>query len=172
MGWIYAVQVKLWSMMIGLEFYVIGDESFICTNNLLTPYSGHGLGPWKDTFNFYLSSMHQYIQCSFALIVQHWGILWCLIQIEFSNWTKILMVLAKLHNFCIDKSDVPLWERFSADILDGDELDAMMYEDFIDEEELHYITPRRSNTRCKNHFRVLLEKKGLNRPNYNMNSRA
>ncbi len=27
------------------ELYVIGDEAFVCTNNFLTPYSGHGLGP-------------------------------------------------------------------------------------------------------------------------------
>jgi hypothetical protein len=49
---IHVVQVKLWSMMIGFLFYVIGDEAFACTNNFLTPYSGCGLGPWNDAFNF------------------------------------------------------------------------------------------------------------------------
>ena len=29
------------------DFYVIGDEAFVCTNNFLTPYSGCGLGPWR-----------------------------------------------------------------------------------------------------------------------------
>jgi hypothetical protein len=93
-----------WSM----EFYVIGDKAFVCTNNFLTPYSGCGLGPWTDAFDFYLSSMCQCIERSFALTVQHWGILWCLFQIEFSGWTKVLMAPAKLHNFCIDEGDVPL----------------------------------------------------------------
>jgi hypothetical protein len=48
----------------------------------------------------------------------------------------------------------------------------MLNEDFLDEEERHYITTHRSGTRRHNHFRVLLEEKGLRRPNYNMNSRA
>ncbi|MFO0447033.1 MAG: hypothetical protein ACK51L_05105, partial [bacterium] len=47
-----------------------GDEAFVCTNNFLTPYSGRGLGPWKDAFNFYLSSMRQCVERSFALLVQ------------------------------------------------------------------------------------------------------
>ncbi len=82
------------------------------------------------------------------------------------------MVLAKLQNFCIDEGDIPLRERFHADILDGDEFDVMLNEDFLDEEELHYITSCRSGTRRRNRFRVLLEEKGLRRPHYNMNSRA
>ena len=154
------------------DFYVIGDEAFVCTNNFLTPYSGCGLGPWKDAFNFYLFSMHKCIEHLCALLVQHWGILWHLIQIEFSGWTKVLMVLAKLHNFCIDEGDVPLRERFHADIWDRDEFDVMLNEDFLDEEELHYITSCRYGTHLHNHFRVLLEEKGLDRPHYYMNSRA
>jgi hypothetical protein len=82
------------------------------------------------------------------------------------------MVLGKLHNFCIDEGDVPLRERFHADILNGDEFDVMLNEDLLDEEELHYITSRRSGTRRRNRFRVLLEEKGLRAPHYNMNSRA
>jgi hypothetical protein len=46
------------------DFYVIGDEAFVCTtNNFLTPYSGHGLGPWKDAFNF------SYLPCGNVLNV-------------------------------------------------------------------------------------------------------
>jgi hypothetical protein len=39
------------------DFYVIGDEAFVCTNNLLTPYSGNGLGCWMVAFKVYLFSM-------------------------------------------------------------------------------------------------------------------
>jgi hypothetical protein len=116
--------------------------------------------------------MYQCIELLFSLLVQHWGILWRPFQIEFSGWTKILMVLAKLHNFCIDEADVPLQESYLADILDGDVFDVMMNEDFIDEEELHYLTSGRSGTHCHNCFRVILEEKGLCQPQYSMNSRA
>jgi hypothetical protein len=82
------------------------------------------------------------------------------------------MVLAKLHNFCTDEGDVPLWERYHADILDGDEFDVIMNNDAIDEEELHYIRSCRSGECRPNCFRVILEEKGLRRPQYNMNCRA
>jgi hypothetical protein len=72
------------------NYYVIGDEAFVCTNNFLTPYSGCGLGLWRDAYNLYLSSMRQCIEWSFVLLVQHWGILWCPFQFEFSSWTTVL----------------------------------------------------------------------------------
>jgi hypothetical protein len=103
--------------------------------------------------------MRQFIECSFALLVQHWGILWHPIQIEFSGWTKVLMALAKLRNFCIDESDIPLRERFHADVVEGDEFDVMLNEHFLDEEEQYYITTHRSSTRRHNRFKVLLEEK-------------
>jgi hypothetical protein len=83
------------------DFYVIGDEAFVCTHNFLTPYNGHGLGPWKDAFTFYLSSMRQCVERSFALLVLHWGIWWRPLQFDFSCWTKVLTALAKLHNFAL-----------------------------------------------------------------------
>jgi hypothetical protein len=32
------------------QFFIIGDEAFSCCNQLLVPYSGRGLGSWKDLF--------------------------------------------------------------------------------------------------------------------------
>jgi hypothetical protein len=82
------------------------------------------------------------------------------------------MAVAKLHNFCIDESDVPLRERHHDDVLDGDVFDVMLNEDYIDHEELNYVVSRSTGTHRLNHFRVILEQKGLCRPQYNMNSRA
>ncbi len=69
------------------------------------------------------------------------------------------MALAKLHNFCIAESDTLLRERFHPDVVEGDELDTMLNEDFLDEEEQHFITTHRSGTCHHNFFRVLLEEK-------------
>jgi hypothetical protein len=44
------------------RFFLIGDEAFTCTNVLLVPYSGRGLGAWKDSFNYHLSVMRQCIE--------------------------------------------------------------------------------------------------------------
>lgn len=38
------------------KYFVIGDEAFVNTPQFLVPWSGRGLGPWKDSFNYYLSS--------------------------------------------------------------------------------------------------------------------
>jgi hypothetical protein len=154
------------------DFYVIGDEAFVCTNNFLTPYSGRGLGPWKDAFNFYLSSMRQCVERSFALLVQRWGILWRPLQFNFSCWTKVLMALAKLHNFCIDENDIPIRQRFHEDILEGDQFDVITNEVILDEDAQRFLTTCRTGHRRRNNFRALLEEKGLRRPNYNINSRA
>jgi hypothetical protein len=82
------------------------------------------------------------------------------------------MAVAKLHNFCIDESDVPLRERYHDDVLEGDVFNVLLNEDLIVEEELNNVTSCRTGTRCRNRFRVILEEKGLCRPQYNMNSRA
>jgi hypothetical protein len=154
------------------DFYVIGDEAFVCTNNFLTPHSGSGLGPWKDAFSFYLSSMRQCVEQSFALLIQRWGILWRPFQFDFSCWTKVLMAKAKLHNYCIDETDVPVRQRFQKDVLEGDQFDVITNEVFLDEEEQHFLTTHQTgNRRCKN-LRALLEEKGLRRPDYNISSRA
>jgi hypothetical protein len=101
--------------------------------------------------------MWQCIECSFALLVQNWDILWHPIEVEFSGWTKVLMALAKLHSFCIDESDVPLRERFHEDVVEGDEFDVMLNV-FLDEGEharasstflnKYYINKKRRNNEC------------------------
>ncbi len=47
------------------QFFLIGDEAFSCVNQFLVPYSGRGLGTWKDSFNFHLSAMRQVIEAQF-----------------------------------------------------------------------------------------------------------
>jgi hypothetical protein len=80
------------------------------------------------------------------------------------------MALAKLHNFCIDESDVPLRERHHDDVLDRDIFDVMLNDDYIDHEELNNIASCRTGTRRRNRFRVILEQKGLCRPQYKIKS--
>jgi hypothetical protein len=96
------------------DFYIIGDEAFSCTDQLLVPYGGRGLGVWKDSFNYHLSSMRQCIERAFALYVQRWGIVWRALRTDFNRWPLVLTVCAKLHNFCIDRQ-VPLCRGRSAE---------------------------------------------------------
>lgn len=43
------------------KYYFIGDEAFACGPQMLSPWPGRGIGEWKDSFNYHLSSMRQCI---------------------------------------------------------------------------------------------------------------
>ena len=60
------------------EYYIIGDEVFNYSDQLLTLRSGYGLDQWKDSFNFHLSSMQQCSERAFARLTQKCGIFWCI----------------------------------------------------------------------------------------------
>ena len=74
----------------------------MCSDTLLTPWSGRGLSLDKDAFNFYLSSMRQCIERSFGLMFARWGIFRRSLQCQAKRWALVVEVCAKLHNFCID----------------------------------------------------------------------
>ena len=148
-------------------FFVIGDEAFNCTEKFLVPYSGRGLEVWKDSFNFHLSVMRQCIERAFAILTQRWGVLWREIKCSYYKWPLLLTVLAKLHNYCVDKS-IPLnVARLYEDEERDDEPDVILNSQ--DPEEP--VTAGYSTTRAN--FTRDLEDKGKRRPNYAaMNSRA
>ncbi len=103
------------------QYYFIGDEAFINTNNFLTPWSGHGIGVARDSFNFHLSVMRQCIERAFGILVRRWGIFWRPLSVGFERWRVVLRVCAKLHNLCIDGGIV----HFTTDPLDVQVGDAM-----------------------------------------------
>ena len=85
------------------EFYIIGDEAFVTGPQFLTPWSGHGIGRAKDTFNYNLSAMRQCIERAFGIMTKRWGIFWRPLVCGFKHWPEIITVCAKLHNFCVDE---------------------------------------------------------------------
>lgn len=154
------------------EFYVVGDEAFICTNNFLTPYSGRGLGPWKDSFNYHLSAMRQCVERSFALLIQRWGILQRPLRCEFKRWTALLSACAKLHNFCIDLNVPVTRERLEEDIEDQDNVDVVLNADVLDPEDAWIVEAMAAGRRRRNNFKRLFEENGIRRPRHSVNSRA
>ena len=92
------------------RFYVIGDDAFDISLQLLTPYAGHGLGEWKDSYNYHLSAMRQCIERAFGILTQRWGVFWRPLRCSQDRWSDVAMVCAKLHNLCIDKN-IPVAPR-------------------------------------------------------------
>ena len=109
--------------MLPLDFYIVGDEAFTCSNQLLVPWSGRGLDEWKDSFNYHLSVMRQCIERAFALLTNRWGIFWRPLRCAYKRWSLICMVCAKLHNYCIDMGEgkpSDIYMRRDEDHEDGD----------------------------------------------------
>jgi hypothetical protein len=63
--------------LLPIRYFLIGDDAFVCHNQFLTPYSDTGLNCWKDSFNYYSSSMmRQCIERAFGMLTKRWGIFW------------------------------------------------------------------------------------------------
>jgi hypothetical protein len=102
-------------------FYAVGDEAFVCTDTLLTPWSGRGLSREKDSFSFFLSSMRQCIERAFGVFLGRWGIFRRPLTFGANKRGLVLGVCAKLHNFAIKHDEAKAEPPLSADIQVGDE---------------------------------------------------
>ena len=102
-------------------YYGIGDEAFICSDTLLTPWSGRGLEQNKDSFNFLLSAMRQCIERAFGVFVGRWGLFRRPLVFGASKWGLVTGVCAKLHNYCIRQGESDPGPPLSTDMQVGDD---------------------------------------------------
>jgi hypothetical protein len=74
---------------------------------MATPFSAVSGGS-KDAYNFHQSQVCIQIECAFGMLTHRWAILCSAIPMNISLKKTITLViaLAKLHNFCIDKTDL------------------------------------------------------------------
>lgn len=85
------------------EFWIAGDEAYVCTESLITPFPASQASDWEDAFNFWHSSLRMHVEQSFGMLVAKWRIL---LQLNFDvdvN-TRVICLAMKLHNFCIENS--------------------------------------------------------------------
>jgi DDE superfamily endonuclease len=152
------------------DYYIIGDEAFKCTDQFLVPWSGTGLGLWKDSFNFHLSRMRQVIERSFGVLTRRWGIFWRPLDVAFNKWSLIATVCAKLHNFCLD-NNVPIADRAECDNFVGDEWEVVL--NLSDVDETQEAPNRRPGGERRQRFTRMFQQEGIVRPRYaSMNSRS
>ena len=87
--------------------YVIGDNAYICTEHLLTPFSGEERKEKaKDAYNFYLSQIRMRIEMAFGRLTSKWRILKRPLQVRLKNVGALFLCITRLHNFCINEGEV------------------------------------------------------------------
>ena len=89
--------------------FVIGDNAYVCSETLLTPFSGREKNdPSKDAFNFYLSQLRIRIEQTFGLMTGRWRILRQPLQMKLRNAAKVFMCITRLYNFCINEGNISM----------------------------------------------------------------
>ena len=79
--------------------FVVGDNAYICSETLLTPFSGVDKeDPAKDAFNFYLSQLRIHIEQTFGLMTGKRRFLRQPLQTHLDKVGEIFMCITKLHN--------------------------------------------------------------------------
>jgi hypothetical protein len=98
--------------------HLIGDNAYTNTPYMATPYPAT-TGGSKDAYNYYLSQLRIRVECSFGMLVHRWGILRKPIPscISIKKTTALVMCLCRLHNFCIDQSDIKISSNTGGDDL-------------------------------------------------------
>jgi hypothetical protein len=82
---------------------VLGDNAYICTEHLLTPFSGDNkLDPALDTFNFYCSQLRVTVERSIGLLVQRWQIFKKPMVTRLATVSAAIQCGTRLHNFIIE----------------------------------------------------------------------
>jgi hypothetical protein len=81
---------------------LFGDNAYVCTDNMITPYTNVREGT-KDDFNFFQSQLRINIECAFGVLVQRWPILRRPLpsKLGVKKQPSLVMALCKLHSFCI-----------------------------------------------------------------------
>jgi DDE superfamily endonuclease len=97
---------KLENNILAPGLCLFGDNAYLNTPYMATPYAAVS-GGTKDSYNFYHSQLRIRVECCFGILTHRWSILQSAIPMKVSikKTVSLVIVLAKLHNFCIDNKD-------------------------------------------------------------------
>jgi hypothetical protein len=85
-------------------YCVIADCAYTATEKLVLIFRGDMARiPRNDVFNFYASQLRIRIEMAFGLMVQKWGILSRPLRIKIRKVKKLIIAVARLHNYCINR---------------------------------------------------------------------
>ena len=111
--------------VLGDKWLIVGDDAFVCRNNVITPYVRKELSRAQRNYNYFLSVNRQAVERTFALWKWKWGLFWRPLLINDANIKRVIETTCRLHNLCIDVNrggslddyihhDDIFWQRLSA----------------------------------------------------------
>jgi DDE superfamily endonuclease len=85
-------------------YCVIGDCAYTPSENLVPIFRAEqAIIAKNDNFNFFASQLRIRIEMAFGLMVKKWAILSRPLSIKLKNIKRLILCIAKLHNFCINE---------------------------------------------------------------------
>ena len=97
--------------------YIIGDNAYVCSEHLLTPFAGAARQERKhDNYNFYVSQLQIQIKMAFGWMTEKWQILRKPLQTSLRNTGKVFLTITWLHNFCITEGDIDMTTSQDVDL--------------------------------------------------------
>ncbi len=85
-------------------YFVVGDNAYVCTEHLLTPFCGNNHAiPDNDAYNFYLSQLRIRVEMAFGLLKTKWRSLRLPLQLPLKDAALVFHVCCLIHNYCINE---------------------------------------------------------------------
>jgi hypothetical protein len=86
--------------------WIAVDAAYVCDNGLLTPWSKGQLmdgeeGLFRDSFNYFHSSLRIHVEQNFGMLDARFGIIWRPLRFNITRVGPIISSCMKLHNFYI-----------------------------------------------------------------------
>jgi DDE superfamily endonuclease len=88
-------------------YWIAGDAASDCGSGLVVPWSKGQLldekdGLFRDSFNYFHSSLRIHVEQAFGMLVSRFGVLWKPIRFDITRVAQIVSSCMRLHNYCID----------------------------------------------------------------------
>jgi hypothetical protein len=152
---------SLWNSIQNLPIgkFVIGDNAYGCSENLLTPFAGSQKDvPKNNAYNFYVSQLRIRIEMAFGLLVTKWRVLKSPIQVPIGRIGNLFLSITRMHNYCINESN------FNEHNNSLCELEKSLF--IPSDNTTTYLV---GNSLMREIIVENLQEQGLHRPEYNLN---
>ena len=106
------LKLRKWLDNLPPEYFVVGDNAYTLTDNLLIPFSGSSKSSlYNSVYNFYLSQLRIRIEMAFGRLTTKWRIFRKNLNCSMEKNARICNAAARLHNFVIDNDNIAFTSR-------------------------------------------------------------